>query len=171
MGTLAQQIKKWRKKDLEERVLNFNWNILSNMMNIVQPLHGACQFYMYKCIFKRILYKLVLFCPSTALNIDSGIALCIKIMSNVISTRVERDTLVVWYQNTELWKTRSGSSEILNIWVEFSDRVSIILSGAKDASIQIFCKCDYCKWCPHPIMLYYSISCWSTAVLFKQLAQ
>lgn len=92
MDTLAQQTKNGEKKDLEEKVLNFNWNILSNMMNIVQPLLVACQFYMYKCALKRILYKLVLFRPFIALTIDSGIVLLIKIMLNVISTRVAKDT-------------------------------------------------------------------------------
>lgn len=91
-GYLGTANKKWRKKDLEEKVLNFNWNILSNMMNIVQPLLVACQFYMYKCALKRILYKLGLFRPFVVLNIDSGIGLLIKIMLNVVSTRVAKDT-------------------------------------------------------------------------------
>lgn len=62
------------------------------MMNIVQPLLVACQFCMYKCALKRILYKLVLFRPFVVLNIDSGIELFIKIMLNVISTKVAKDT-------------------------------------------------------------------------------
>ena len=45
-GYLGTANKKGRKKDLEEKVLNFNWNILSNMMNFIQPPPVACQFNM-----------------------------------------------------------------------------------------------------------------------------
>lgn len=45
-GYLGTVNKKWRKKDLEEKVFNFNWNILSNMMNFIQPPLEACQLYL-----------------------------------------------------------------------------------------------------------------------------
>lgn len=56
-GYLGTAKEKWRKKDLEEKVLNFNWNVPSNMMNTIQPPLGACQFYIEECIWKGFFVK------------------------------------------------------------------------------------------------------------------
>lgn len=66
--------------------------------------------------FKRVLCKSALLCPLLALNVDSGSGIFIKIISNVISTSVDKDT--EWFRTSSLnfkKKILSGSSENLTI--------------------------------------------------------
>lgn len=92
MDTLAQQIKNGEKK----RAGRENAQLLlkhSFQHDEHRPTTSCSLSILHvRMRFKRILCKSVLLCPLLALNVDSGSGFFIKIMSNVISTNVDKDT-------------------------------------------------------------------------------